>query len=158
MFILLCYVFSRFFTQSIPDIGIFIYIINIGQEQLGKSQSVISTFKCRGSTAVVLVFPAWPLCAKLHVSHYLCPPFFILTDHFQTFNHCLITFKCLSSIIVCQIFPDMAELEFCCLPDSFLKGRTKPLSQNVLRNQVHMTFMSSKYFGSSSIRCLSLLI
>ena len=43
---------------------LFIYIINIGywqvlfiiQEQLEKSQSVTSTFKCRGSTAAVLVF------------------------------------------------------------------------------------------------------
>ena len=51
-----CLIFSRFLI-------LFIYIINIGQlqvlfiiwEQLGKSYSATSTFKCRGSTAAVLV-------------------------------------------------------------------------------------------------------
>ena len=55
----MCLIFSRFLI-------LFIYIINVGywqvlfitEEQLGKSYSVTSTFKCRGSTAAALVSPA----------------------------------------------------------------------------------------------------
>ena len=57
IFILLCLIFPWFLI-------LFIYIINIGywqvlfitQEQLGKSQFATSTFKCRGSTAAVLIY------------------------------------------------------------------------------------------------------
>ena len=57
IFILLCLIFSRFLI-------LFIYIISIRYwqvlfiiwEQLGESYSATSTFKCRGSTAAVLVF------------------------------------------------------------------------------------------------------
>ena len=54
---------KKYHVQCSRFLILFIYIINIGywqvlfitQEQSGKSQSATSTFKCRGSTAAVLV-------------------------------------------------------------------------------------------------------
>ena len=67
-----CLIFSRFLKLFIYIINIrYWQVLSITQEQLGKSQSATSTFKCWGSTAAVLV--------QFHIFAYTA--FFFFPNH-----------------------------------------------------------------------------